>query len=522
MSIKKIICLFFVLCMVCALCNACGGGTSNNGESANKTGTEGKAETGLFSGTGGWKTNPGVILLLESDGTGSILNEMNYQSGQSNLNYPEFLNADITWEESKDTVTITAAEGTYTLQKEKSGNSETLKLEQFIYTRLSEEEQKEYQEKAASAPGSGQPQQKAESDSRNEEILLEEPIELINNENVTIKATRFFREVANEGTEYEFVSAGFEIEVENKTDQYDINVTPRDCSLSDRRVIEFASWNSNSTVAPGKIATMLFVRNNSEDFEDLNALYELEGNLDLSYIYENKSDRNLSGKVAFSIPDAVQDISIAEEAGENRSAYADVFKAISENTWFFNGGEDTILNHITFKENKASLGQVYFDGNGLHDNGTDECPYIISDKEITISAKGGEFSIPYRLSGEDLVLGDGEYLTPAQIEEGLQGYWTCTTHSDFSGKDNSFYLLVDHGTLKSEHASEAIDGTDGEYYYYGPDEGSYTLGMGGFVTQMRHGNSWGFNIIDGKPVMLHYDTVCLPADGFPGQDGYYF
>ena len=77
---------------------------------------------------------------------------------------------------------------------------------------------------------------------------------------------------------------------------------------------------------------MLFVRNNSEDFEDLNALYELEGNLDLSYIYENKSDRNLSGKVAFSIPDAVQDISIAEEAGENRSAYADVFKAISENT----------------------------------------------------------------------------------------------------------------------------------------------------------------------------------------------
>ena len=126
MSIKKIIGLFFVLCMVCALCNACGGGTSNNGESANKTGTEGKAETGLFSGTGGWKTNPGVILLLESDGTGSILNEMNYQSGQSNLNYPEFLKADITWEESKDTVTITAAEGTYTLQKEKSGNSETL------------------------------------------------------------------------------------------------------------------------------------------------------------------------------------------------------------------------------------------------------------------------------------------------------------------------------------------------------------------------------------------------------------
>ena len=133
--------------------------------------------------------------------------------------------------------------------------------------------------------------------------------------------------------------------------------------------------------------------------------------------------------------------------------------------------------------------------------------------------------IPYRLSGEEIVLGEGEYFSPDQMEEGLQGYWTCTTVSTFaeySGKRNIHYLFVDHGTLKSEQAAEAVDGTDGEYYYFGPEEGSYKLGTGGFITEMRHGNEWFFNIIGGKPTILHYDNVCTPADGFPGQDGYSF
>ena len=522
MSMKKTACLLFILCLLCVVCNACGSGSAHNEGSTDSAGKESQNDTGLFSGVGGWKSEQGSIILLDSDGSGSLLGEVNTQGGYSNLYLPETIKAEITWEEDKDTVTITSTEGTYTLKKEKNGNSETLALEQFIYTRLSEEEQKEYREKAASAPSAGTEQQISDADSRNEEIILEEPLQIIDDDNISVHVTKFFREVANEGTEYEFTSAGFEIEVENKTDKYDISVWPRDCSLSDRRVIEFAGWNGSGPVAPGKIADLKFIKSNGGDFEDLNSLYELEGNLDLNYIYENHSNMDLGGKVAFSIPDAIKDKSIAEKAGENRSAYADVFKAISENTWFFNGGGDTILNHITFKENKASLGQVYFDGNGLHDNGTDECAYVISDETITVSAKGGELSIPYHLSGEEIVLGDGEYFNSVQVEEGLHGYWTCTKHGDLSGKGNTYYLLVDHGTLKSESAAEAIDGTDGEYYYYGPDEGSYTLGIGRFITQMRHGNSWFFNIIDGKPVILHYDTVCVPADGFPGRDGYYF
>lgn len=329
MSRKKTICLLCILCLICVLCNACGGGTAANDKAANgtsDTGNESKPDTGLFSGIGGWKTEQGNILLLESDGSGSILSEINYQGSNSNSNLPEVIKASVTWEENKDTVTVTTADVPYSLQKGKNGSSETLTLNQFVYTRLSEDEEKEYREKAAAAPESGigqQVSQVSEEDSRNEDIVLEDPLELVNNENVTVRATRFFREVANEGTENEFVSAGFELEVENKTDKYDINVWPRDCSLSDHRVIEFSCWNSSNTVAPGKIAAMYFIRMNNEDFEDLNALYELEGNLDLRYSENNHSNRDLGGKTAFSIPDAVNGTATAKNASAGNEEQAD-------------------------------------------------------------------------------------------------------------------------------------------------------------------------------------------------------
>ena len=342
MKMRKKICLLLVLCLACLLFSACGTQTTQTPQSqggVNKTEQETKTETGLFSGEGGWRGKEGIIILLESDGTGSLLGEVNGQGDVSGANLPGVIKTEASWEEDKDAVTITTADGTFILKKEKNGTEETLQLNNIVYTRLDETERKEYQDKAAAAVDPRKAQQTAGADSRNEEILLEEPLQIIDNENVTINVTKFFREVSNEGTEYEYLSAGFEIEVENKTDKYDISVYPRDCSLSDRRVIEFVSWNNSGSVAPGKIATMTFARKDNEDFEDLNALYELEGNLDLDYIYDRHSNMDLGGKVPFSIPDAVKDKSIAEEAGENRSAYEDVFKAVSANIWFYNGGE---------------------------------------------------------------------------------------------------------------------------------------------------------------------------------------
>lgn len=354
------------------------------------------------------------------------------------------------------------------------------------------------------------------SESRNEEIILDEPITIIDNDIVKVNVTRFFREVFNEGTDMEFLSAGFEVEAENKTDGYEVSLYPRDCSLSDRRVIEFSIWNSNSNVPAGKIATIMFSRMNNEDFEDLNALYELEGNMDLSVRDEKYSYPDLGGKVPFSISGAKNAEAAAAAAGENREEYANVFAAISGNTWLFNGGEDTILNYVDFKENIAAVGQVYFDGNGLQDNGVKEYEYSISDNSITITTDGGILDIPYSLNGEDISLGDGKYFSLDQIDEKLQGYWKYSYNS-FGQQEG--YLLVDNGTLRSESATSA--GSSG-YYYYGPYEGSYKLGIGCFETDLFKGRNWLYNIIDGVPTVLYFDHICVPADSFPGEDGYSF
>ena len=133
----------------------------------------------------------------------------------------------------------------------------------------SSEKTKENNSETAAAANSGEVQESSES--RNEEIILDEPITIIDNDIVKVNVTRFFREVFNEGTDSEFLSAGFEVEAENKTDEYEVSLYPRDCSLSDRRVIEFAIWNSNSNVPAGKIATIMFSKMNNEDFDDLNA-----------------------------------------------------------------------------------------------------------------------------------------------------------------------------------------------------------------------------------------------------------
>ena len=158
---------------------------------------------------------------------------------------------------------------------------------------------------------------KKESTSRNEEIIIDEPNTIIDNDLVTVKVTRFFREVYNEGTDNEFVNAGFEIEAENKTEAYSIDLYPRDCSLSDRRVIEFAGYGG-SEVGPGKIAALKYVRSNQEDFEDLSALYELEGNLDLGVRDDEHYYTDLSGKLEFSIPDTINNKN--KEAKDNSTS----------------------------------------------------------------------------------------------------------------------------------------------------------------------------------------------------------
>ena len=205
--------------------------------------------------------------------------------------------------------------------------------------------------------------------------------------------------------------------------------------------------------------------------------------------------------------------------------YADVFVALDGNTWFYNGGADTVLNGITFSAEEATIAQVYFDGNGKHENGSDTYPYIVNDQNIVLTmADGAELAIPYALADGEVKLGNNDYFSTKEVDEGLQGCWNVrTSGSAFGSKtvsDKS--ILFDDGKVVSEKASLAYGSTNGDYYYYGPYEGNYTLNFGGLDTDMSHGNEWFFNIIDGKVVVLNYDHVCQPSEKLPGEDGYQF
>ncbi len=144
-----------------------------------------------------------------------------------------------------------------------------------------------------------------QDESGNQEIVFEEPLVVVDNEKVTISVTRFFTEYFNEGTNDEFASSGFEVDVENHMEGYKIDVYPRNVSLSDQRVIEFAV-NGNSIVAPGKIATVRFTRLDDKAFDDLNDLYELEGDFDLTVTDDNYWYQDLGGEIPFSIPESMK------------------------------------------------------------------------------------------------------------------------------------------------------------------------------------------------------------------------
>ncbi len=205
--------------------------------------------------------------------------------------------------------------------------------------------------------------------------------------------------------------------------------------------------------------------------------------------------------------------------------YGPVLQALNGKTWLFNGGSDTILNKISFTDTEAEIAQVYYDGNGKHDNGSNTCPFAIDDKNILITMTDGtEMEIPYTLDGDKISLEEGKYFTMEEIEAGIQGYWNLRKTQNLLGKNaaNEYNIYFNEGKVMSESAAKAFDGAPGEYYYFGPDEGKYTLNFGGFDTEMRHGNNWFYNIIDGKVTILHYDSVCTPYDHFPGENGYEF
>ena len=132
--------------------------------------------------------------------------------------------------------------------------------------------------------------------------------------------------------------------------------------------------------------------------------------------------------------------------------------------------------------------------------------------------------IPYILSGDDVILDGGSYLTPDDIVSGLQGFWTLDDNITFG--HSIYYVCIIGDTITSESASAALNAAPGSYYWYGGDgySASFQLNFGGFDTSMMHGDDWFFNVIDSNAVLLHFDRVCSRTDitKLPGKNGYSF
>ena len=258
--------------------------------------------------------------------------------------------------------------------------------------------------------------------------------------------------------------------------------------------------------------------------KSLDELYDLEGSFSGGKYDENGNFDN-SIDMEFSIRKAVNG-EVAAVAAPDMEKYGDVVQKLTDGTWYFNGGSDTVLNSIIFSDNTATISQVYYDGNGKHDGETNEFSYMLDDTSITVTlADNSQMTIPYTYADGSVVLSPDTYFTEKDIMDGLQGFWTLDSRGVMSTR-NIYYIHFDGEVVSSEKAASALNGGPGDYYWYGGNgyTGTYHLNFGGIDSEMMHSKEWFFNIVHGEVVLLHYDSVCSRADitKLPGQYGYSF
>lgn len=203
--------------------------------------------------------------------------------------------------------------------------------------------------------------------------------------------------------------------------------------------------------------------------------------------------------------------------------YAPVFAALDGQTWFYASTSVNEVKSLTFTQDKVTQAYIFYDGNGPHSGMDGEFSYAVNDAAIVVSTMNGEMEIPYTMDGDQIVLGAGDYFTPQQVEEALQGYWGLAdvTYNMFTGFVSSEYVYYfENGNVTFESATAAYGG--GGYYYYGPYEGTYTVDANGLTVDAKNNWQFGFLISEGEVVMTRCGNLCSPASGFKGEDGYSF
>ena len=193
----------------------------------------------------------------------------------------------------------------------------------------------------------------------------------------------------------------------------------------------------------------------------------------------------------------------------------DVAAVLQQGTWLFNGGDDYILNGISFTDSVATVAQVYFDGNGKHNNESNAFPYIINDNSLVLTMiDGSEMEVPYEVKNGQLCLNNGDWMSVADVKAGLQGNWT-NKHSSF-GVMHEYHTSIEGDMFYSEDANS-------NGYYFGPYEGSFELNFGGIDADFMHSGDWYYNVINGEVTLLRYDNIFTRTDvGLLGQYGYSF
>lgn len=203
--------------------------------------------------------------------------------------------------------------------------------------------------------------------------------------------------------------------------------------------------------------------------------------------------------------------------------YGPVIELLKKNEWFLNGGSDTILQKIKFTDSKANVSRITFDGNGKHSGGAISYTYDISDQFITVApGSSSEIILSYKVNGNTITLNNGACMAKDQVKQDLQGGWRYRDNS--FGLTHEYNVIISGNTIKFENANEGFNLGYGQYYYYGPFSGTFTVGDGSINSNMTHGNEFFFNILNGKATLLHYHHAFTKKSmsKLPGLHGYNF
>ena len=199
-------------------------------------------------------------------------------------------------------------------------------------------------------------------------------------------------------------------------------------------------------------------------------------------------------------------------------------EALVGSKWYSGAETSNTIVVWNFYDESVEKAAYFVDGNGMHDSEKKVAEYTIQKDAIKVVFDDEEMLIPYVFENDKITLKEGEYFSPQDVDEAIQGFWTLRDSSNFFGRVsyNEYNIQFENGTMRIEEAAEAMNGAPGEYYYYGPYEGTYTIGDGTFVTDADHGDRYFFNVYEGEVNVFHYGNEMKRGEGFPGQDGYKF